>query len=180
MLSLRDLNTASEDRAAMMLEPLIERAPQIAGRVSRQRPFGDRIAIENAIRMELLALDESDMIELFRAHPELSPDNPMAMTPDSQSEQGRLNLTSQSHDYRARLAELNAAYTSRFGFPFITALVLHNDIHSVLAEFEARLAATRDEEVRRAIDQICHVSAARIRKAFSSDTSAPPQVDADR
>lgn len=179
MTNLSELNGASQAQAASMIEPLIERAPEVAGRVALHRPFDDCAALDAAIRSELIALDEVGKVALFRAHPELSPDNPMAMTLASQSEQGRLNLTSQSHEYRAVLPKLNAAYRAKFGFPFITALVLHEDMQSVLAEFEMRLVATRDQEIQRAIDQICHVSAARVRIAFGGGISVPRQADVD-
>ena len=173
---LSHLNGASEERAIALLEPLIERAPEIARRVALRRPFASPEALAAAIRSELLALDASGQLRLFRAHPELAPDNPLAMTAASQSEQGRLALTAESNAFRARLADLNARYGEKFGFPFITALVRHQDIASVLAEFETRLAATRAQEIRAAIDQISHVSAARVQRAFGS-TAAPQGAD---
>jgi 2-oxo-4-hydroxy-4-carboxy-5-ureidoimidazoline decarboxylase len=166
MDKLGELNGAEEKRALALLEPLIERAPEIASRVSRHRPFAGAEGLCAAIRTELQRLDEAGQIRLFRAHPELAPDNPLAMTLSSQAEQGRLNLTADTNKYRARLGELNARYTRKFGFPFITALVRHKDIDSVLAEFETRLASNRDQEIQTAIDQISHVSSSRVHMAF--------------
>jgi 2-oxo-4-hydroxy-4-carboxy-5-ureidoimidazoline decarboxylase len=168
---LDELNIADEDRAVAILEPLIERAPRVASRVARHRPFSSAERLSDAIRTELRELNEIEMIQLFRAHPELAPENPLSMTNSSQSEQGRLNLTSRSNKYQARLADLNARYLVKFGFPFITALVLHKDIDSVLAEFETRLARSRDQEIQYAIAQICHVSFSRVAKAFGQESA---------
>ncbi len=163
---LTELNHADEDRATALVEPLIERAPEIAANVARRRPFDGADALVAAIRAELLELGEPACLDLFRAHPELAPDNPLTMTAESQSEQGRLNLTAEDNAYRARLSGLNARYREKFGFPFITALVRHADIDSVLTELETRLANDRDVEIHAALDQITAVSAARVRASF--------------
>lgn len=168
MDKLSELNCADDERAVAMIVPLVERAPEIARRVARHRPFESADVLCAAIRDELLRLDESRRIALFRAHPELAPDNPLAMTQESQAEQGRLDLTSEGNAYRTRLADLNARYRARHGFPFITALVRHKNIDSVLSEFEARLASDRELEVRRAVEQVAIVSSSRVQAAFGS------------
>ena len=165
---LDDLNTADDDRAASLVSPLIERAPHVARKVARSRPFANAEALALAIRRELSGLDEAERIALFRAHPELAPDDPLSMTRESQGEQGRLNLTSASNRYRARLAELNAAYRSRFGLPFIVALARHPDTESVLAAFERRLAADRASEIETALGEVIAVSLARLQTAFGA------------
>ncbi len=165
-MSLEDLNKADDRAAFDFVSPLIERAPSVAKRVAARRPFQDLDALSAAIRKELLRLEEAQKIELFRAHPELAPDNPLAMTAESQSEQGRLRLTSPQNEYRERLAAMNAEYRERFGFPFITALVRHSDMASVLDEFADRLTSDRASEISASIEQIAAVSAARVRAAF--------------
>lgn len=169
MSKLEELNSADEERAIMLVAPLIERAPEVARRVVRRRPFENLDDLFQAIRSELLTLSEAERIGLFKAHPELAPDNPTAMTNESQSEQGRLNLVSQENEYKARLSDLNARYREKYGFPFITALMRHRDIDSVLMEFEARLASDRGSEIQQAIAQITMVSSSRVRMLF--DTS---------
>jgi len=169
--TLSTLNNADEDRALALVEPLIERAPEIARKVVRRRPFESADDLCRAIRTELLKLNNAERMHLFRAHPELAPDNPLSMTSASQSEQGRLRLTSRTNEFRARLGELNARYRGKFGFPFITALVRHRDMESVLTEFETRLAASIASEIEQAIEQISAVSAARVNAAFGGVTA---------
>lgn len=173
---LDELNTADEDRAVSLVSPLIERAPHVARKVARARPFADVEALALAIRRELSGLDEAERIALFQAHPELAPGDPQSMTRESQGEQGRLNLTSAHNRYRARLTELNAAYRGRFGFPFIVALARHTDAESVLAAFERRLAADRATEIETALAEVIAVSLARLQTAFG--TALPAGADA--
>ena len=174
---LGELNSADEQRAFSLVVPLIERAPEIARKVARRRPFESADQLSEAIRSELLTLSDAERVDLFKAHPELAPDDPLAMTRESQSEQSRLHLTSQENEHRSRLSELNARYREKHGFPFITALVRHPDIESVLLEFEARLASDREAEMHEAIDQIATVSSSRVRASFGpDDTSDPPST----
>lgn len=168
MSKLNELNGADEEQAILLVAPLIERAPKIAKRVVDQRPFQTSDELFHAIKGELLALSEAELVDLFRGHPELAPENPLAMTDESQFEQGRLNLNSQQNEHRARLFDLNARYREKYGFPFITALVRHPDMDSVLEEFQARLTGDRESEIRQAIEQIATVSSSRVRASFGS------------
>ena len=176
MTKLDALNRASAEDAAMMLTPMIERAPDVAALVAERRPFTDVAALCNAIHDALLSLEEVQRIRLFQAHPKLMPDNPLAMTPESQFEQGRLELTTAGNAYRTKLDTLNRRYQEKFGFPFITALVRHANTESVIADFETRLAASRSEEVNAAIEQIAAVSASRVRAIFGDSRVTEEQI----
>jgi len=169
MNRLGTLNDADEASAVSILTPLIERAPQVARRVAQRRPFASPAHLARSIREEIDALEESDLLTFFRAHPELAPADPVTMTAESQAEQGRLNLTTEDCEYRQRLAELNAEYRGKFGFPFITALVRHANMSSVVEEFESRLRSDRNDEIRRAVEQIAVVSASRVESVFGGD-----------
>ena len=178
MSRLDELNCADEEQAIALIAPLIERAPGIARSVARLRPFQNADDLVLAIKGQLLALSEAECVDLFRAHPELAPDNPLEMTRESQSEQGRLNLTSRESEFRTRFADLNVRYREKYGFPFITALVRHRDIDSVLTEFEARLSGDRASEMRQAINQIAEVSSSRVRALFGPQGAQTSQVAA--
>ena len=171
MNKLEELNCADEKRAVLILEPLIERAPAIAQSVARCRPFASAEDLRQAIRMQLLGLNKEERVRLFQAHPELAPVNPLSMTSASQTEQERLNLTSDTNKFKARLDQLNERYREKFGFPFITALVRHQDMNSVLAEFEARLSADRETEIGQALEQVAAVCSSRVAVVFESNNS---------
>ncbi len=171
MDKLEELNSADDEQAVQLLEPLIERAPEIARKVAMRRPFESADDLGQAMRSELLDLNEEERVRLFRAHPELAPMNPLSMTNESQSEQGRLNLTSDTNEFKTRLGELNARYLDRFGFPFITALVRHADMDSVIAEFETRISADRESEIELALEQVAAVSLSRVKAVFEGEGS---------
>lgn len=179
MSLLGDLNAANDAQAFELVSPLIERAPHVARKVARARPFASIEALALAIRRELHGLNEAERIALFRSHPELAPDDPLSMTRESRGEQGRLDLTSADNRHRARLADLNAAYRARFGFPFITALVRHADMASVLGEFERRLAADRAAEIETALGEVATVSLSRLRAAFGDAEPAGAGADGE-
>ncbi|MEP1612105.1 MAG: 2-oxo-4-hydroxy-4-carboxy-5-ureidoimidazoline decarboxylase [Roseobacter sp.] len=172
MTRLDMINDGDDDAATQLLEPLIERAPHIARRVTSHRPFKSVAALTESIILELRHLDRSECITLFQAHPELAPLDPLAMTNASQREQGRLDLTSLDTEHRAQLKQLNAAYRAKFGFPFITALVRHKNLDSVLVEFAERLSADEASEIKRALEEICVVSAERVQRIVSDNTSS--------
>lgn len=176
MDKLEEINRADTDRAILVLLPFIERAPLIAQRVAVLRPFDSAEALGNAIRDELFGLNEEERLQLFRAHPELAPVNPLSMTEESQSEQGRLNLTSKDSEFKMRLDELNSRYRDKFGFPFITALVRHKNMESVFAEFETRLESDYRSELDLALEQVAAVSLSRVRTALDDGDSQGRQV----
>ncbi|OED49010.1 OHCU decarboxylase [Rhodobacteraceae bacterium (ex Bugula neritina AB1)] len=178
MASLHDLNTGDVNSVVRLLEPLIERAPYIAAKVADKRPFLSCEDLIEAIGHELHHLDLEQKIALFQAHPELAPDNPLTMTKASQGEQGRLGLTDETSSFKQQLDTLNAQYTKTHGFPFITALVRHQNMESVLQEFKARLQETTEAETRRALIEIATVSSERVRRTFdASIPSKSPKVE---
>lgn len=180
MSKLDALNCASAEDAVVMLTPMIERAPDVAALVAERRPFTDVAALCKAIHDALLSLEEPQRIRLFQAHPKLMPEDPLAMTPASQFEQERLELTTAGNAYRSKFDTLNRRYQEKFGFPFITALVRHADTESVIADFETRLAASRSDEVNAAIEQIAAVSASRVSAIFGESKVTGQQISQTR
>lgn len=168
MTKISDLNASDDALAQDLILPLIERSPDIAKRVAGLRPFRCLTELADAIQSELLALNEDQRIQLFRAHPELAPDNPLAMTEESQSEQSRLKLTDKKNGYKTRISELNSVYRERFGFPFITAVFRHEDMASVISEFERRLTSDRSAEIATALAEIIAITRSRVEKSFDS------------
>ncbi len=157
-----------------MIEPLIERSPQIASVVALKRPFADVADLSRTIEGALRDLDDMARIAFFRAHPELASDHPLAMTAESQAEQGRLNLTRAPTVAGQRIKEMNRRYREKFGFPFITAVVRHESIDSILNELEQRLTADLRDEMNSALDQIVIIIKARVANLFP--TSLTPEA----
>jgi 2-oxo-4-hydroxy-4-carboxy-5-ureidoimidazoline decarboxylase len=106
---------------------------------------------------------------LIRAHPELAGKAAIAgeLTDASRAEQARAGLDQLSAAEFARFHALNAAYGSRFGFPFIICARL-NDKASILAAMERRLANDAESEVAEAIAQIGQIARFRLSDAVEN------------
>lgn len=174
-IDLAALNGADDETCAAMLEPLVERSPWVAVRVAAARPFAGPEALSEAIGAAIFGLTPEDRLRLLRAHPELAMPTPKAMTKASQQEQGRLGLTAPTGAVRARIAELNARYQARFGFPFVIALHRVSDVAAVMEQFEQRLAAAPEAEILTALAEVASVSRARVTALVGRNRSEATQ-----
>jgi OHCU decarboxylase len=118
---------------------------------------------------------EARQLALLRSHPELAGQEARAgtMTPDSQSEQGRLGLLTLDAATVQQIEALNLRYRERFGFPFIVALRLHDSLASVLQTGETRLTNDDHTERHRALQQVCEVMRGRLAQAVTPDLPSP-------
>lgn len=173
-ISLAALNAADIATCAAMLGPLVERSPWLAERIAAARPFETPADLGTAIETAIMGLDGAERLLLLRAHPELAMPRPEAMTAASQSEQGRLGLTTPSDRLRARVEGLNARYRSRFGFPFIIALHRAPDLDAVIERFETRMQAEPEAEIVTALAEVVSVCRARVAALLVDDRTADP------
>ena len=88
------------------------------------------------------------------------------MTAESTGEQASAGLDRLSPDELARFTELNDAYRSRFGFPFIMA-VKGKSKAEILAGFERRLANDADAETRTALAEVDRIAALRLQEILA-------------
>ncbi len=123
-LTLDQLNTASPDEAARMLDGLYEHTPWIAEHALAQRPFASLAQLKRAMAQVLAEAGREAQIALVRAHPELAGKAMVAktLTAESTNEQTTSGLTHCSPEDLARIQQLNAAYNARFGWPFVLAV----------------------------------------------------------
>ncbi len=105
---------------------------------------------------------------LIQAHPDLAGRLAQArrLTAESTGEQASAGLDRLSPDELARFTELNDAYRSRFGFPFIMA-VKGKSKAEILAGFERRLANDADAETRTALAEIDRIAALRLQEILA-------------
>lgn len=170
MMTLAEINAADSQRFVQWLGGIFERSAWVAERVARARPFASANALHAAMVDVVFAASLEEQLALIRAHPELAGREAVAgaMTADSTSEQGRLGLTALPHAEFERMTALNRAYREKFGFPCVVALKLHDKRESVLAEMARRLANDRDTEIANALEQIGHITNARLEKLFGT------------
>ena len=175
--SIDALNRASVGQATAMLDRIVERSAWLADRAAEARPFADAEDLATWLETEVRGLPREEALQLLCAHPELSPPDPSAMTPASQSEQGRLHLLTLEHGTAAALAELNRQYSRRHGYPFIVALHEHDDLDSVLDQLARRIAADPGEELACALGQVVSVMKARLRRLTAPGPTAVASAD---
>lgn len=134
---------------------LFEHSPWVVQRAWDQGPFADAEALHAAFQRVIGAADIAEQLNLIRAHPRLADKAAIAagLTASSQSEQAGAGLDRLTcEEYRA-FQGLNHAYDSRFGFPFIICVRLH-DKAGILAALRERLVRAPDEELAEALVQI--------------------------
>ncbi|MDU1670760.1 MAG: 2-oxo-4-hydroxy-4-carboxy-5-ureidoimidazoline decarboxylase, partial [Bradyrhizobium sp.] len=150
---------------------IFEHSPEIADRAYRAglSAFDDAAdALHTTLMNVVRGMSRDEKLKLVRAHPELAGREALAgeMTTDSIGEQGRLGFTSLSRAEFERVADINRRYRDKFGMPLIVALALHADRASVIAEMERRISNDLDTEIANAVDQIGHITRARLARKF--------------
>ncbi len=171
-LTLDQLNSALPGEAARMLTGLHEHSPWIAEQALAHRPFRSLAHLKHCMVQVLSAAGRDAQVALIRAHPELAGkamvDN--TLTAESTNEQGKAGLTHCTPPELARIAELNAAYMARFGFPFILAVRGPRGTglaqREILAPFERRLQHHPQFELQECLRNIHRIVEIRLNDKF--------------
>lgn len=161
--TLAELNAGGEAAFVASLGSIFEHSPWVASAVAGQRPFASAQALHDAMLEVIRAQPPQALAEFLSVHPELAGSQARAgtMTADSISEQGALALDNLGNAENSRWDALNAAYRSKFGFPFILCVRRHTRA-SALLHFEQRLLNDHATETRAAVDEIARVSRLRL------------------
>jgi OHCU decarboxylase len=126
-------------------------------------------ALCNAFR----AASPAERLAVLRAHPDLAGRLAVAgkLTADSKFEQASAGLDRLSPEEHARFTGLNAAYTKKFGFPFIIAVKgLTKD--DILAAFEQRIDNSKEEEFETACAQVEQIARLRLNSMLPGEDNA--------
>ncbi|KAM5289015.1 putative 2-oxo-4-hydroxy-4-carboxy-5-ureidoimidazoline decarboxylase [Ctenodactylus gundi] len=149
---------------------VIERCPLVAAAVWSQRPFLDLEDLEKHFFAFIDALPQSGQEGILRCHPDLAGRELQrgTLTAESQREQSGAGLTTLGAGERRRLAELNAQYRARFGFPFVLAARL-SDREAVPRELARRLRRAPAQELRAALGEVKKIGRLRLADLFGKD-----------
>lgn len=131
---------------------LFEHSPWVERRADARPSSGDRHADLMAVVRDAAP---EERLALIRAHPELAGKAAIdrTLTDASAAEQRAAGLDRLTEAEYARFHELNAAYRTRFGFPFVICVRL-TDKAGILAAMERRLGNDPAAEIETAIGQI--------------------------
>jgi 2-oxo-4-hydroxy-4-carboxy-5-ureidoimidazoline decarboxylase len=162
-LTLSLLNQLPFDAFVAVLGGIFEHSPWVAERTAALRPFHSVAELAAVMAGEVEKAGYGAQMTLIRAHPELAGKAAIRgeLTTESTSEQAGAGLDQCSPEEFARLTELNRAYHSKFGFPFILA-VRGYDRAGIIREFERRLQLGVEEERRECLEQIYRIGRLRL------------------
>jgi 2-oxo-4-hydroxy-4-carboxy--5-ureidoimidazoline (OHCU) decarboxylase len=163
--SLVDLEALDAATFASRLAPLFEGAPRFLARLAAARPYDSWAHLMAQAREIAHAMPEAEQRELVDAHPRLGAprERLSALSFREQGhDQAEVAAATGDDDLGASLARLNEAYESRFGFRYCV-FVGGRPHRELLTAFEAALGADRDAELRRALDAVIDIAAARQR-----------------
>jgi len=138
---------------------IFECSPWVAERAWEARPFAGLDALHATMIEEVQRATASEKLELLKAHPDLGAR--ARLTRASTEEQAGAGLDSLTSAEFEQLHRLNAAYRSRFGFPFLLA-VKGATKHDVLRALQARLESTPENEYREALRQVYRIARFRL------------------
>ncbi|MDX8351856.1 allantoinase PuuE [Cognatiyoonia sp. IB215182] len=146
---------------------MFEHSPWVAERAFDLElgPAHDTFAgLHNAMCRAFRSATEEDRLGVLTAHPDLAGKLAAAkrLTAESTAEQASAGLDALTDAEREEFTTQNAAYTAKFGFPFIIAVRDH-DKASIKAAFAARLQNDRATEFAEACHQVERIAFHRLK-----------------
>lgn len=125
--------------------------------------------VHNALARVFRCATNEQRLGVLNAHPDLAGKLAAAnrLTAESTAEQASVGLDSLTDTERAQLTDMNTAYTTKFGFPFIIA-VRDNTKASIIATFQRRIDNDRDTEFAEACRQVERIAELRLIEKFSA------------
>jgi len=171
-LTLDTLNAASSTEFVAQLDGIYEHSPWIPQRAHAHAPFTTLAQLKRALVEVVRQAAREEQLGLIRAHPELAGKAAVAgqLTQESTGEQSRAGLTHCTPDEFARLQQLNADYTARFGWPFILAVRgprgLGLSRQEIIDTFERRLHAQPQDEFQEVLRHIHRIAEIRLNDRF--------------
>jgi 2-oxo-4-hydroxy-4-carboxy-5-ureidoimidazoline decarboxylase len=175
-LTLDDLNASAAAAFTTALSGIFEHAPWVAESAAAGRPFATVAALHDAMMAAVASAPPDRQLAFLRGHPELGGKvaRSGAMTAESVAEQGGLGLNRLSQVEFDRFERLNAAYRSKFSFPFIIC-VRRQTRDAILDSFERRTTLAPNDELQTALAEIGHIT--RLRLVQAVDGPGLPKTD---
>ena len=181
-LTLEQLNQASREDAAQMLDGLYEHSPWIAEQSLAHRPFRSLAHLKHAMCQVLEQAGREAQLGLIRAHPELAGKAMVSntLTAESTNEQTKAGLTDCTPEEFAKIQKLNADYNAKFGWPFILAVRGPRGVGlnkaQIIEAFERRLHGHPDFELAECLRNIHRIVEIRLNDKFGVEPTRGQQV----
>jgi N-carbamoyl-L-amino-acid hydrolase len=172
MITIQQLNAASQAEFVQLLDGSYEHSPWIAEQAWSRRPFTSLAQLKLALVEVVRSAGREAQLTLIRAHPELAGKAMVSntLTAESTSEQGKAGLTDCTPKEFARIQQLNADYNAKFAFPFILAVRgprgLGLSKTEIIATFARRLDNHPDFELAESLRNIHRIAEIRLNDKF--------------
>ncbi len=168
MITLNELNKASEAEFLALLDGIYEHSPWIAEQACSRRPFTSLAQLKRALSEVVRNAGRDAQLALIRLHPELAGKAMVSqtLTAESASEQGKAGLADCTPAEFSMLQQLNADYNAKFGFPFILAIRGPRGLglprSEIIATFARRLENHADFELAECLRNIHRIAEIRL------------------
>jgi N-carbamoyl-L-amino-acid hydrolase len=173
VLTLDELNAASPEAFGVLLKGIYEHSPWVADWAEPRRPFASLAQLKRVLVETVDGASAERKLALLRSHPELAGKAMAAntLTAESTHEQGKVGLTHCTAEELATLQRLNAAYSEKFGFPFMLAVRGPRGEglakEQIIATFERRLENHPDFEFAEALRNVHRIAELRLDDRFA-------------
>ena len=182
MITLDQINAVNQTEFTKLLDGTYEHSPWIAEQAWAQRPFNSLAHLKLALVNVVRASGRDAQLGLIRAHPELAGKAMLTntLTAESTNEQGKAGLTDCSPAELVHIQKLNAAYDTKFGFPFILAVRgprgLGLQKSEIIATYERRIDNHPDFELAECLRNIHRIAEIRLNDKFGHEPTLGNEV----
>lgn len=161
--SITALSALDREGFVAAIGSVFEHSPWIAARAWERRPFADRTTLDQAFAEVLAAAGREELLSLILAHPELASKAALRgeLAEHSAREQAGAGLNACTPEELEAIRELNDAYRSHFGWPFIVA-VKGLSRQEIIAAMRERLNNSAETEFAEALLQIRRIAGLRL------------------
>jgi 2-oxo-4-hydroxy-4-carboxy-5-ureidoimidazoline decarboxylase len=159
------------DRAAFVQKfgGIFENSPWVAEQAWEKKPFATLDEMHAAMVAVARYAPAPVQLALLQSHPDLAGKEAQSgtMTASSVAEQASAGLNALSHAEMTQVADLNAAYKKKFGFPFIIAVRMHSK-EGILFEFNRRLQNDTQTEFANDLQNVYVITRLRLNKLLDA------------
>jgi 2-oxo-4-hydroxy-4-carboxy-5-ureidoimidazoline decarboxylase len=168
-LDMAPINAMDRSAFVEKFGGIFENSPWVAEKAWERRPFASLDDMHAAMVAVAKNAPAPMQLALLQSHPDLAGKEAQAgtMTASSVAEQASAGLNSLSHAEMVQIADLNAAYRKKFGFPFIIAVRMHTR-EGILFEFNRRLQNDTQTEFANDLQNVYIITRLRLNKLLDA------------
>jgi len=169
-LDIETINAMDQATFVETFGGIFERSPWVAEEGWKARPFDSIDDLHAELYAVIANAPREAQVKFLNQHPELAGKEAQAgtMTSNSVAEQASAGLNALSAEEMATLAEGNAAYREKFGFPFMIFVRGHTK-EGIFFYLDRRQQTdpSTDEELHNALMQVWGITRSRVQRKVS-------------